>query len=63
MSVTEMAERGGHAPHHAECATISLAKIPGSLVRFTFHWCPRRDSHSHCSAFEADVSAVGLRGH
>ena len=33
----EMAERGGHAPHHAKCATISLAKSPGSLVRFTFH--------------------------
>ena len=32
-----MAERGGNAPHHAECATISLAKSPGSLVRFTFH--------------------------
>ena len=31
-----MAERGGHAPHHAKCATISLAKNPGSLVRFTF---------------------------
>ena len=40
MSVSEMAERGGHAPHHAECATISLAKNPGSLVRFTFHLVP-----------------------
>jgi hypothetical protein len=60
----EMAERGGHAPHHAKCATISLAKNaraaappqnaerslhsrrrgnPGSLVRFTFQWCPRRE--------------------
>ena len=37
----EMAERGGHAPHHAKCATISLAKSPGSLVRFFFQrWCP-----------------------
>ena len=38
-----MAERGGHAPHHAKCATISLAKNPGSLVRFTFHRCPRQE--------------------
>ena len=41
-----MAERGGHAPHHAKCATIALAKHPGSLVRFTFRWCPRRDCRS-----------------
>jgi hypothetical protein len=47
-----MAERGGHAPHHARRATISLAQNPGSLVRFTFHnWCPwqsraERDSRS-----------------
>ena len=36
-----MAERGGHAPHHARCATISLAKNPGSLVRFTFRFRAR----------------------
>ncbi len=58
-----MAERGGHAPHHANCATISLAKNPGSLVRFTFHdWCPWQDLHLHWSAFEADVSALDYMG-
>ena len=36
-TVAKMAERGGHAPHRAKCATISLAKSPCSLVRFTFH--------------------------
>ena len=58
----EMAERGGHAPHHAKCATISLAKSPGSLVRFTFQWCPRRELHSHCPRFEVGASSFGLRG-
>ena len=53
----EMAERGGHAPHHARCATISLAKSPGSLVRFTFQWCPRQDLHLHCPRFEVGGSA------
>lgn len=44
--------------------TISLAKNPGTLVRFTFHkMCPRQELHLHCAGFEADVSAVGLRGH
>ncbi len=33
----KMAECGGHAPHPAGCGTISLAKNPGTLVRFTFH--------------------------
>ena len=42
--------------------TISLAKNPGSLVRFTFHWCPRQDLHLHWSAFEADVSALDYTG-
>ena len=42
--------------------TISLAKSPGALVRFTFHWCPRRELHSHWPMFEVGVSAVGLRG-
>ena len=77
----EMAERGGHAPYHARCATISLAKNaravappynaertlhsrrggnPGALVRFKFHWCPRRDSHSHCPRFEVGASANWL---
>ena len=58
----EMAERGGHAPHPANCGTISLAKNPGSLVRFTFQWCPRRELHSHCPRFEVGASSVGLRG-
>ena len=44
-------------------ATISLAKSPGSLVRFTFHdWCPRQDLHLHWSGFEADVSALDYTG-
>lgn len=58
-----MAERGGHAPHRAMCTTISLAKSPGSLVRFTFHWCPRRELHPHWPMFEIGVSALGLHGH
>ena len=57
-----MAERGGHAPLHAMCATICLAKNPGPLVRFTFHWCPWQDLHLHWSAFEADVSALDYTG-
>ena len=57
-----MAERGGHAPHGAQGATISLAKNPGSLVRFTFRWCPWQDLHLHCSVFEADVSALDYTG-
>src|ERR1041385_3871053 len=61
-TVAKMAERGGHAPHHAKCATISSAKSPGSLVRFTFHGCPRRALHSHCPRFDLGASAVGLRG-
>ena len=58
----EMAERGGHAPHHAKCATISLAKSPGLLVRFTFHWCPRQELHLHCPRFEVGASAIGYAG-
>ncbi len=42
--------------------TISLAKNPGSLVRFTFHWCPRQESHLHCPRFEVGAFAFGLRG-
>ena len=57
-----MAERGGHAPHGAQGATISLAKNPGSLVRFTFRWCPWQDLHLHWSVFEADVSALDYTG-
>ena len=57
-----MAERGGYAPQSAICGSISLAKNPGSLVRFTFHWCPWQDSHLHWSAFEADVSALDYTG-
>lgn len=37
--------------------TISLARSPGSLVRFAFHWCPRRELHSHCPRFEVGDSA------
>ena len=55
----EMAERGGHAPHHAKCATISLAKSPGSLVRFTFHWCPWQDSHLQPFRLERNASSLG----
>ena len=44
------------------CATICLAKNPGPLVRFTFHWCPWQDLHLHWSAFEADVSALDYTG-
>ena len=49
-------------PITRKCATISLAKNPGSLVRFTFHWCPWQDLHLHWSAFEADVSALDYTG-
>ncbi len=42
--------------------SISLAKNPGSLVRFTFLWCPRQDLHLHWSVFEADVSALDYAG-
>ena len=45
-----------------QCGSISLARNPGSLVRFTFHWCPRRELHSHCPRFEVGASSVGLRG-
>ena len=52
----EMAERGGHAPHRAKCATISLAKSPGSLVRFTF-----RGAHGeNCTRTVRDLKAVPL---
>ena len=46
-----------------QCGSISLARNPGSLVRFTFHWCPRRELHSHFPRFEFGASAIGLRGH
>ena len=49
-------------PITRKCATISLAKNPGSLVRFTFHWYRRQDLHLHWSAFEADVSALDYTG-
>ena len=50
-------------PITRKCATISLAKNPGSLVRFTFHdWYPWQELHLHCSAFEADVSALDYTG-
>lgn len=42
--------------------TISLARNPGTLVRFTFHKaCSRPDLHRHCAEFESAASAVGLR--
>jgi hypothetical protein len=38
----------GMLPITRDGATISLAKSPGSLVRFTFHdWCPWQDLHLH----------------
>ena len=59
MSVSEMAERGGHAPQAAKYGSISLAKNPGSLVRFTFHWCPWQDLHPHWTRSELVASALG----
>ena len=37
--------------------SISLARNPGSLVRFTFHWCSRQELHLHCPRFEVGASA------
>ena len=59
----EMAERGGHAPHHAKCATISLAKNPGSLVRFTFHGAHDRSCTCTVRGLKSAALLVGLRGH
>ena len=53
-------------PITRECATISLAMNPGSLVRFTFQFadqkCPWQELHLHWSALEADVSALDYTG-
>jgi hypothetical protein len=55
-TVAKMAERGGHAPHRAKCATSSLAKSPGSLVRFTF-----RGAHGeNCTRTVRDLKSVPL---
>src|SRR5678815_3577910 len=57
-----MAERGGHAPHHAECATISLAKNPGSLVRFTFHGAHGEIRTRTVRILSSAPLLIGLRG-
>ena len=58
----EVAERGGDAPHHAKCATIPLAKDPGSLVRFTFHGTHDRTCTCTVRGLKSVPLLIGLRG-
>ena len=58
-----MAERGGHAPHHAKMRDDFFSKE--SRLACPVHvpwWCPWQDLHLHWSAFEADVSALDYTG-
>ncbi len=56
-----MAEGRGNAPHTVS-GTISLAKSPRGLSRFTFQKCPRLDSHRDLIGFEPIFSALEYAG-
>ena len=53
----KLAERGGHAPHRTACATISLAKSPGSLSGSRSIHAPGRI----CTGTERILSPLPLR--